>query len=129
MLARYIHAIILACCLIPVQAGAGDLEGLTNAFENLADMSRSADDANEALRNVIRGEPSRYYRDYDRRYYYDDYHPDRHYHRHDWKEEKERAKAIRKAEKKWRKHHEHEWRKHHRPYHGKFRHPGPPPLL
>lgn len=138
MFFKYIPAFIFMLCLLPSQANAGDLEAVTNALENLADMSRSADDAHEAMRNAINGNPSRYYRDYDRRYYYDDDYPrDRYYDHRAWKAEKEHAKAMRKQAKKWRKHqekvwrdhHEHEWHKHHpRPYYGEHQRPGPPPF-
>lgn len=136
MFARYIiPAILLAFWLAPAQARAGDLEGLTNTLENLADMSRSADDAHEAMRNAVRGAPSRYYRDYDRDYDDDDYYRDRYYRHKAWKAEREQEKYMRKQAKKWRKHrekewrkyHDHDWRRYHGSYHGPRRHPGPPP--
>lgn len=135
MLARYIiPAILVAFWLVPAQARGGDLDGLTNTLENLADMSRSADEAGEAMRNAVQGRPSRYYLDYGRDY--DDGYYRRHYHDYKaWKADKERAKHMRKEarmwskhrEKEWRKQQEREWRRYHGSYHGPRRHPGPPP--
>lgn len=90
-LKKYIPILVLAFLLIPCAANGGSLENMTNALENLADMSRSADRANEALHDALNGRPSRYYyRDYDDD---DDWRPRRHHH-------------------KRKRHHGHKWHKH-----------------
>lgn len=120
-----ICAIALCVFLLPQPAKSGDLDGAARALENLADMARSADNANEAFKDALRGNPSRYDRQryYDRRYredfrHYDDYEDyaweRRHLRRKMIKERlryerkmaKERAKAWRKHVRKWRKHHD-----------------------
>lgn len=108
--------------LLPAPVRSGDLDGAARALENLADMARSADNANEAFKNAISGNPSRYdrrYREDFRHYYDDDDYEDyvkerRHFHRKMAKERrhferkmaKEREKAWRKHVRKWRKHHD-----------------------
>lgn len=125
MLKKYISILsFMAVCLLPFQARSGDLGNVANALENLADMSRSFDDANEAMKDAIRGNPGRYYRNYDRHYYYDDddddYYEERRKHaKRAWKARKAREKAWRKEAGKW-----HHYRG---PHHGPGFPPPPPP--
>lgn len=119
MFKKYISILsFMAVCLLPVQASSGDLGNVANALENLADMSRSFDDANEAMKDAIKGNPGRYYRDYDRHYYYDD--DDDDYYEERRKHAKRAWKARKKREKAWRK-----WHVDH--YRGPRHRPGFPP--
>lgn len=109
-----IIVILLHSCLLAAPVMGGDLEAITRALENMADASRSADEANDAIRDLMRDRGAYHYRDYHDRYY-------RHYHDDDdylysRKARRERAKALRKAEKEWRKKYEHEMKRryHHR---------------
>lgn len=100
-------AIILALFLCPASLHAGDLGGAANALEHLADMARSADNAQEALRDAMNGAPSRYGRHcYDGPCRYRDYHDTDNC----CKYERRRAHYYHKLEKRRYK----EWRKHHR---------------
>lgn len=100
----YIPLLALAFLIMPCNANAGDLEHLTNTLENLADMSRSADDAHEAMRNAFSGRPGRYY------YYRDDDDDD-------WEERKHYRERRHHHDKGWhrgwhkpRRHgHHHHW--------------------
>lgn len=88
----HIAAVFLAFFLFPMPAFAGDLAGAVNALENLADVARAADDAQDSFRDAVRANPSRhrrhyiYYRDDcdDDCYYQRDYrhHHPRHKHKH-----------------------------------------------
>lgn len=54
-------AFVVALGFAPLPAAAGSLEAFSDALENLADMTRAADHAHEALQDAIHGG-----RDYDR---------------------------------------------------------------
>lgn len=114
----YIAAMALAFFLMPVPANAGDLDGAASALENLADMARSADNAQDALRDAMNGVPSHYARHYyDRPYHYRHYYDEDDYYEHERRRAHYRHKMGKKRYKEWFKHHRHWDKPRHRPPH------------